>query len=401
MIDRRKFLATSITTVGLSGCSVLSASGPYSRSISDEATTVSEATSSTALQYALIDLSERVLSVLTDKEPGSFFKTFGLGKGGQPEIQVGIGDSVQVTIFESSSGGLFIPADSGTRPGNFVSLPSQAVDQRGYISIPYAGEILAKNRTLHQIQADIVNKLAHRAIEPQVVASLTSQISPQVTVIGQAGAPNKITILPQGDRVLDVLARASGIHDAGFETFVTLQRGGKVATVYFLNMVNNPNENIYVKPGDTLYVYQEKRSFTAFGATGQSGQFTFEREHITLNDAVGKAGGLSDVRADPGQVFVYRLENRAVLEKVDAKASEFPPEQKVIPTIYRANFRDPSSFFVARRFFMHDRDVIYVSNSDKVELFKILELITGITGAAQQVSGDAALSKAAIVYLAR
>jgi hypothetical protein len=63
---------------------------------------------------------------------------------------------VGVTIFEASSGGLFIPAEAGVRPGNFITLPNQAVDHDGNISVPYAGTIRAKGRTPTEVQKALV-----------------------------------------------------------------------------------------------------------------------------------------------------------------------------------------------------------------------------------------------------
>jgi polysaccharide export outer membrane protein len=53
----------------------------------------------------------------------------------------------------------------------------------------------------------------------------------------------------------------------------------------------------------------------------------------------------------------------------------------MIPTIYRANFTDPSSFFYARKFEMRNGDVIYISNAGGVELTKFLSLL-GLTATA-------------------
>ena len=58
-------------------------------------------------------------------------------------------------------------------------------------------------------------------------------------------------------------------------------------------------------------------------------------------------------------------------------------------------------FFVARNFFMQDRDVLYVSNADKVELFKVLELVTGVSGAVANVATDALSTRTAIRALGR
>ncbi len=76
------------------------------------------------IDYALVDLSKNVLPYFSSPQPTSF-KGFGGGRGGAPEIPLGYGDVVQVAIFEAQSGGLFIPSDAGSRPGNYISLPEQ------------------------------------------------------------------------------------------------------------------------------------------------------------------------------------------------------------------------------------------------------------------------------------
>jgi hypothetical protein len=69
-------------------------------------------------------------------------------------ITLGIGDEVSVTIFEPP-GGLFVPSDASSRPGNFVTLPNQIVDSNGNITVPYAGTIPAAGRTPSEVQQTI------------------------------------------------------------------------------------------------------------------------------------------------------------------------------------------------------------------------------------------------------
>jgi hypothetical protein len=75
-----------------------------------------------------------------------------------PRITLGIGDVVSVTIFERP-GGLFVPGDTGARPGNFVTLPNQIVDSNGNITMPYAGTIRAAGRTPSEVQRAINESL--------------------------------------------------------------------------------------------------------------------------------------------------------------------------------------------------------------------------------------------------
>jgi polysaccharide export outer membrane protein len=400
--DARAALRLAALAVALAsaGCTALSDSGPSRRDVETRAAaTIGPTEDRSLLDYALVDLNRGVLPLIEDQGPGSLLRTFGAGHKPPPAIVVGVGDTVQVTLFEAQSGGLFIPVDAGSRPGNFVTLPNQTVDSRGYISVPYAGQIAVLNRSTPAIQRDIVEKLTNRAIEPQAVVALVSQSSMQFTVLGDVNTPGKLTVNAAGDRVLDAISRSGGIRNPGYEEFVTLQRNGAKSTVYFMNLVKEPRENVFVEPGDTLYVYQYQRAFLAFGATGASGQFKFQQESLTLNDAVGKAGGLLDNRADPGQVLVYRLERRATLEHMGVDVSAVAAGQADIPTIYRVNLRDPSGFFAAARFPMRDGDVIYVDNADQVEIAKFLGMLTNFTSSASGMASDAANAKAAILYL--
>ncbi len=203
--------------------------------------------------------------------------------------------------------------------------------------------------------------------------------------------------------MLDVIAKTGALRFPGYELFVTLQRGKQKATIYFPTLVRSPEENIFVAPGDTLYVYREQQKYVAVGAlggagqtSGVTGQFAFEQERLSLNEAVAKAGGLLDHRANPGQVFLYRLEYREILEATKVDLKKFPRTQKLIPTVYRANFRDPSSFFFAQGFPMRHKDIIYVSNADSVEVVKFLIYLRTITNTVSGVADDALVTRDAV-----
>lgn len=390
----------------LTSCAELPVAGPSHKDIVlGAATSVINAPGTVAFDYALVDLNATVVENVFDIDAGSFFKTFGAGRAYAPELLVGVGDVLQVTVFESKSGGLFIPADSGTRPGNFVSLPPQTVDYRGYITVPYAGSIEAAGRSTREIQAEIEKRLANRAIEPRSIVSFVEQNATTVSVVGEVNNPKRIRILQNGSRVLDAIAEAGGIKWPGWDTYVTLQRRGRKSTIFFNSLVRHPEENIFVAPGDTLYVYAEPRRFVAFGAfnsfgpLGATGEFKFEQEHLSLAEAVGRAGGLVDTQANPGQTFLYRLEARHALECMNVDLSRFPADMEAIPTVYRANFRDPSSYFYAQRFPMRNKDILYVSNAESVEITKFLTFLRTVTSTAGGVAEDGAAARHGIRYL--
>jgi polysaccharide biosynthesis/export protein len=298
------------------------------------------------------------------------------------KIRFGIGDVVTVTIFEAAAGGLFIPTEAGVRPGNFVTLPDQTVDNDGNISVPYAGLVKAAGRFNGEIQQDIVNRIKNRAIEPQVIVSLSQQRTSLVSVIGEVNTPIRFPAAAYGaqDRITDAITRAGGIKDQGYASWVMLQRGNKRATVPFANLVYEPSNNIYVQPGDRIYVYQEQQKFLAFGATGQQGEFNFDAWRINLAEAVGKAGGLLDVQADAGSVFLYRAEPRELAEQLGVDVTKFTGE--LIPVIFNVSFRAPGGYFLGSNFQMRNGDVIFVANAESVDVNKFLTSVNNLMSTA-------------------
>src|SRR6202035_1923432 len=128
------------------------------------------------------------------------------------------------------------------------------------------------------------------------------------TVTGEVIAGARVPLSLKGDRLLDLIAAAGGARAPVYETFVRLSRDGITATIPMEALVSDPAENIYAYPGDVLTLVRLPQSFTVFGATGVNTQVNFTAERMTLVEALAKAGGLQDLRSDPGGVFLFRYE---------------------------------------------------------------------------------------------
>jgi len=355
----------------LSACALIPSSGPWSHDVNTNAT--AGVSSATPLPYALVDVSADTVGFLSQPNLVSFQGAFP-DKRPKPLQTIGVGDVLNISIFEAAPGGLFTPPTAaGARPGNFVDLPPQAVDQKGAIFVPYAGEVPAAGRTLPDISQAIIARLRNRAIEPQVVVSLNSQHASIVTVLGAVNAPGVLALNSVGERLLEVVARAGGPRFEAIESYVNLQRDGRQVRVLLSRVVKDPRENIFVRPNDVIFITHEAPNITALGATGLQENIPFDVETLTLSQALGRAGGLVDQQADPAQVFVYRYENRLFLEKLGIDTKRFVSDQ--IPTIYRVNLRDPSGLLLASGFQMHNKDVMYVANAKAIDYYKLLALV--------------------------
>lgn len=374
----RGFLAVVATSVLLftAGCSIMPSSGPQDVSIR-MGDTVS------GPEFGLVKLTSSVTNILKEYGPGALAASFPDNRV-PPKIKFGIGDVVAVTIFEAAAGGLFIPAEAGVRPGNFVALPNQNVDTEGKITVPYAGAVQAAGRTPAEVQQDIVKAIGNRAIEPQVVVSLADQRTSLITVLGEVNTPTRLQALSAGEHVLDAITRAGGPKGQGYETWVTLERKGRRATVPFGALVYQPANNVWVHPGDTIYVYREPQVFLAFGAAGQQGQFPFDMWKINMAQAMAKAGGLLDAQAEPSGVFVYRREPRELAERLGVDCSKFVGP--LVPVIYNVDFRDPAGYFLATQFEMRDKDVLFAANAGTYDSAKVMQYIRVVIATANDAT---------------
>jgi polysaccharide export outer membrane protein len=286
-------------------------------------------------------------------------------------VQIGVGDVLSVTLYESAAGGLFFPIEGGLRNGNFLTLPNQIVDDKGMITVPYAGTIRARGRTEQEIQAAIVAALQGRALEPQAVVTVVERRNAMISVVGEVGQAVRFPASVAGERVLDAIARAGGIRSQGQDTWVLLDRNNNVAVTPFEALIHEPGNNIFVHAQDTIYVYKEPQTFLALGAVTKPGQIPFEAWRMTLAEALAKAGGLMDDHAEPAWVFLYRAERHPVALEVDNECAV--TQGPYVPVIYQLDLRDPAAFFLATQFPVRNKDIVYISNARAVEHAKLMQ----------------------------
>ncbi len=333
------------------------------------------------LPYVLVNLDPANVLKLA-AEPPDTGRGFGPGAlaAGPAEVRIGVGDIVAATVFEAQAGGLFIPREPGTHSGNFVNFPPQQINSDGTFMVPYGGAIRAVGLTPTQLERAIAASISSRALEPQVIVTVQARRSHEVNVTGDVKASTRFGIDPGGERLLGAIARAGGPRFPTYESMVTLQRGGRDEVASLADIVANPRENIELRQGDTVIVTHQPRYFLALGAVGQlasitqlNQRFPFEDAHLSLADAIARAGGLADAQANPTAVFLFRFEHTPLLREMGVPLQPDAPAE--MPTVYRADFTNASSLFLAREFPMRNNDIIFVSNAPQTDFAKFLSIL--------------------------
>lgn len=372
-----RFILVVLMTPVLAGC--LPAAGPSSSKIVASADTAAPA-------FDVVALDATVADTLAANGFESLASSFGEG-GGAPDLTIGIGDTVVVTIFEAAAGGLFSGDAGSVGAAKSVNLPPQPVARNGMITVPYVGPVKAAGLTPAQVQGSIEAALREKAIEPQVIVTVADSASTFVTVTGDVASPGRVPLNLNGDRLLDIVASSGGSSAAAYDTFVRLTRGSTSRTVSLSRIVEDSGQNVFLRPDDQIYVFKDPQVYTAFGATAQNATYPFETDKLTLAEAVGRTGGLLDNRADARGVFIFRYEKPAVYASIANGAKAPVAQSGGVPVVYQLDLKQPTGYFAAQRFLMRDNDVIFVSNAPSTDLQKFFGIINGGVGVASSTTG--------------
>jgi len=228
---------------------------------------------------------------------------------------IGAGDFLVVSIWEATPATLFgnvqINPTGLPTPSVATTLPEQPVDGEGCITVPFAGRVPAAGKTLPDIAAEIKQRLAKKANQPEVLVLQTRNLSSTVTVVGEVTTSIRVPLTAAHERLLDALAFAAGVKQPVNKTTIQITRGEGVYALPLETIIQDPKQNVSLQPGDVITALFQPLSFTALGASGKNDEINFETQGITLAQALARSGGLIDSRSNPSGVFVFRLEKRS------------------------------------------------------------------------------------------
>ncbi|MEK6355246.1 MAG: polysaccharide biosynthesis/export family protein [Burkholderia cenocepacia] len=358
----------------LTGCAGIPSSGPSAAQIGRVMDPQNN-----PLGIQIVDLTDDVARKLHAERNSADFSTV-FGDRSKFKQQLGIGDTIEVSIWEAPPATLFgaaqVDARSGPSNARVTVLPDQMIDSDGNINVPFIGGVKASGRTPVELQQQIASRLRPIAHDPQVLVKLSRNVTSYVTVVGDVANSNRMQLTPRGERLLDALASAGGVRQPIDKITLQVTRGSTVASLPLDVVIRDPRQNVPLQAGDVVTALFQPFSFTALGATGKNQEVNFEAQGITLAQALARSGGLEDTRSDARGVFIFRLESADALRWPTSPVRTTADGR--VPVIYRIDLKDPNSFFVAQSFVMDNKDVLYVSNAPVTEIQKVLNLVFSV-----------------------
>lgn len=374
------------TMLALAGCMVPS-DGPLTHEVlSAGADGKAYDIPQTKLVFDVVSIDQRIANSVSAAARAGLSSTFGFGGGGGTPV-IGIGDRVDVTIFEAGPDGLF-----STIERKSTTIPV-VVQPDGHGQIPYVGSVRFAGMTIDAARSVIVDALKAKAVEPDVIVSLSANESRTVSIQGDV---NKASIIPlglSGQHLSEVLALAGGASKPPYDTYVTLKRGNRSRTVLLQSVIDNPKDDIFVKPDDQIYLSYDPQTFAALGQTTKSGMIPFNAAKLSLVEAAALAGGGNVATADPKGYFVFRYEDESVYRSVvgDDRFRDLisrgmvPNGDGRYPIVYRLDLAETQSYIVAQNFPVRNKDVVYLARHVATDLAKFLTIVSSGSSAAYNI----------------
>ena len=274
------------------------------------------------------------------------------------------GDILSIVVWDhpelsstAQAGGLVAGAAD---PVGATPPPGFVVDHAGMIQFPFAGGMKVAGLTEIQARNLLTTRLARYIVKPDVTLRVQSYRSKRIYIDGEVKSPGVQAINDIPMTLMEALNRAGGLLPTADQSHVAISREGKTYQVNLLQMVQrgvNP-ASIMLDHGDVVRVLSrdETKVFVS-GEVLTPRALTMHNGRLTLNEAIGEAGGINPQTGDGRQIYVIR-------NAADKR-----------PLVFHLDSGSPAGLSLAEEFYLKPKDVVYVDAAPLATWHRVVSLI--------------------------
>ncbi|MEJ1171034.1 polysaccharide biosynthesis/export family protein [Variovorax sp. CCNWLW235] len=290
--------------------------------------------------------------------------------GKAPAYTIAPGDVIGIVVYRHPelmpNAGAVISQQSD--PTGVSVAPGFIVDGSGEISFPYIGRTKVEGMTESAASDLITRRISPFVKDPLVSVRIQSFRSRRVYVEGEVRTPGLQIFTDVPMTLAEAINRAGSVTTAADRSRVTLTRGERTLNIDLplLQRYGFDASRIPLQNGDLVNVgTREDSRVYVMGEIRNPSALLMRNGRLSLNEALGDAGGPDLLTSSPGQIYVVRNSRGEV------------------PEIYHLDAKNPVALALADRFPLQARDVVYI---DPVPLVRWNRVISLILPAAQVVN---------------
>jgi polysaccharide export outer membrane protein len=282
-----------------------------------------------------------------------------------PVYTIGPGDVVGIIVYDHPellpNAGAVI-AQQGDPTGVTVA-PGFIVGANGEIFFPYIGRAKVQGLTESGASELIARRIKTFIKDPQVSVRIQSFRSQRAYVQGEVRTPGLQIFTDVPMTLSEAISRAGSFTPSGDRARITLMRGGVSTEINLpmLQALGADGNSIPLRNGDVVNVgtRDDSRVYVMGEVKAPSALPMRNNGRLSLNEALGDAGGPDLTTSDPGQIYVVRNS----------------PDNIDVQQVFNLNAKNPTALALADRFELQPRDVVYVDRVPLVTWARVFGLI--------------------------
>ncbi|OZB17878.1 MAG: polysaccharide biosynthesis protein [Rhodobacterales bacterium 34-62-10] len=284
------------------------------------------------------------------------------------------GDRIDLVIWDSQENSLLTPTVDKK-----VALSGLTVSPGGSIFVPYLDEIQIAGQTPEEARRQIQTALEPIVPSAQVQLSVVAGRQSSVDLLAGVARPGTFPLPDRNHTILSVIATGGGIAPSLRHPLVRLMREGTTYEIRAERLFSDASRNVLLRGGDKIVVEEDRRYFTALGATGTERLVYFQKEDISALEAISIIGGLTDSRANPKGVIVLR-DYEAQQMRNDGRGPEMPQ------VVFTFDLTSADGLFAARSFPINPKDTVLATESPVTGVQTVVGLLGSLLGLAGRVN---------------
>ncbi|MBD9664192.1 polysaccharide biosynthesis/export family protein [Variovorax sp. VRV01] len=318
----------------------------------------------------IVSITPELIRTMATRNPAALPADVRQLFGKAPAYTIAPGDVVGIVVYRHPelmpNAGTVISQQSD--PTGVSVAPGFIVDGEGEISFPYVGRTKIEGMTERSAAEMISRKIAPFVKDPLVSVRIQTFRSRRVYVEGEVRTPGLQIFTDVPMTLAEAINRAGSITPAGDRSRVSLTRGERtmVIDLPLLRRLGLDPTRIPLQNGDIVNVGSRDDSrIYVMGEIQRPTALPMRDGRLSLNEALGDAGGPALQTASTDQIYVVRNSSGDV------------------PEVFHLDAKNPVALALADRFELQPRDVVYV---DPVPLARWNRVISLILPAAQIVN---------------